>query len=106
MNHLSTIAASSDKVRLWADRDPILSQVKKYLRSSWPQKNLKKEFKPCSFRVKEFSLLEGCILWGARVVVLPQGLKLVQEELHETHTGVSKMKAFGKKLCVVVRNGC
>ena len=55
VNHLSTTAANSDKVRLWTDRDPILSQVKKYLRSGWPQKNLKKEFKPYSFRVKELS---------------------------------------------------
>ena len=59
MNHLSNTAASSDKVRLWIDRDPILSQVKKYLRSGWPQKNLKKEIKPYSLRVKEHS-----VCWG------------------------------------------
>ena len=100
VNHLSTTAASSeassDKVRLWTDRDPTLSQVKKYLRSGWPQKNLKKEFKLYSFRMKEFSLLEGCILWGARVVVPPQGRKLVLVKLHETHTGVSKIKALAR----------
>ena len=105
MNHLSTTAASSDMVGLWTDRDPILSQVKNYLRSGWPQKNLRKEFKPYSFRVKELSLLEGCILWGATVVVPPQGRKLVLEELHETHTVVSKMKTLTRS-CVVARNGC
>ena len=46
--------------------------------------------------MKELSLLEGCILWGARVVIPPQGRKLVLEELHETHTGVSKMKALAR----------
>ena len=35
-------------------------------------------------------------MWGARVVIPPQGRKLVLEELHETHTGVSKMKALAR----------
>ena len=41
-------------------------------------------------------MLEGCILWGARVVIPPQGRKLVLEELHETPTGVSKLKALAR----------
>ena len=46
--------------------------------------------------MKELSLLEGHILWGARIVISPQGHKLLLEELHETHTGVSKLKALAR----------
>ena len=35
-------------------------------------------------------------MWGARVVVLLQGGKLLLDELHETHPGVSKMKALAR----------
>ena len=44
--------------------------------------------------MKELSLHEGYILWG--LAVPPQVYKLVLEELHETHTGVNKMKALAK----------
>ena len=57
---------------------------------------MKKEFKPFSFKMKELSLLEGYALWGAGAVVQPQGHKLVLEELHETHTVVSKMKTLAR----------
>jgi len=32
------------------------------------------------------------VLWGSRVIVLPQEQPQVLEELHEAHTGISKMK--------------
>lgn len=45
-------------------------------------------------RSKELSVLDGCLLWGARVVSPPPGRGMVLEELHETHMGMSKMKAL------------
>ena len=38
--------------------------------------------------------MDGCILWGAQVVVPPPGCKAMLEELHETHLGANKMKAL------------
>ena len=35
-------------------------------------------------------------MWGARVIVPPQGHTAALEELHETHPGVSKMKALAR----------
>jgi len=35
-------------------------------------------------------LIDGCILWGTRVFVPPQGRKSVLQELHDTHLGASK----------------
>ena len=40
--------------------------------------------------------MDGCILWGAQVVVPPPGRKAVLEELHETHLGANKMKALAR----------
>ena len=42
------------------------------------------------------SLLNGCVLWGARVIAPPQGRQAVLEELHDTHPRVSKMKALAR----------
>ncbi len=69
--------------------------MRQYLRQGWPT-DLEDHFKPYNFRQNELSLLNDCVLWGARVVIPPPGRKLVLEELHETHLGVSKMKALAR----------
>ena len=39
------------------------------------------------------SVWDGCILWGSRMVIPPQGRELVLQELHETHP---KMKSLAR----------
>ena len=62
----------------------------------WPETDLSPEFKPYRSRRQELSILDGCVLWGSRVVVPPQGRKAALDELHETHPGSSKMKALAR----------
>ena len=45
-------------------------------------------------RKEELSLQDGCILWGARVIVPEPGRRAVIEEVHAGHQGISKMKAL------------
>ena len=40
--------------------------------------------------------MDGCILWGNRVVVPLPGRKGVLDELHETHPGASRMKGLAR----------
>ena len=42
------------------------------------------------------SLIDGSVLWGTRVIVLPQGCKAILNELHETHPGASCMKSLAR----------
>ena len=41
-------------------------------------------------------MLDGCVLWGARVVVPPPGRQQVVQELHKTHPGIARMKGFAR----------
>ena len=36
------------------------------------------------------------LMWGARVIVPPKGRDMLLKELHETHPGIVKMKAFAR----------
>ena len=94
LNHLDATTISSSHIRRWTDKDPTLSRVRQYILQGWPTTQLGEEYKPFKSRKSELSVLDGCILWGARVVVPPPGQKSVLEELHETHLGASKMKAL------------
>jgi hypothetical protein len=44
----------------------------------------------------EFSLYEGCVLWGTRVVVPKPGRAAVLAELHKGHPGMVRMKGLGR----------
>ena len=85
MNELSQSPTLATDIRRWT---PILSQV---LRATgkreihnWPYYN----------RCHELSVVDGCILWGNRVVIPKPGREKVIEALHETHPGIMKMKNY------------
>ena len=71
--HLETTPMKVNNIREWTTRDPVCSKVKRYILQGWPA-HLKREeenLKPYYRRRNELSV-EGCILWGQRVVVPPQ----------------------------------
>ena len=45
-------------------------------------------------------MLDGCVLWGARVVVPPPGRERVIRELCEVHPGIARMKSLARS-CVL-----
>ena len=96
IDHLSATSVNAENIREWTSKDSILSQVKRYTLLGWPDAPQGEEFKPYQSRAHELSVLNGCVLWGSRVVVPPQGPKAVLQELHETHPGASRMKSLAR----------
>ena len=64
-------------------RDPILSQVVKYVQQGRPNYNSDEALKPYFSRKDELSVQDGCLLWGNRVVIPPKERARVVEELHD-----------------------
>ena len=73
---------------------PLLSQVRSLILEGWPEGLKSDELHPYYLKRSELSVLNGCILWGSRVVIPPQGRERVVEELHATHPGIVKMKSL------------
>lgn len=61
----------------------------------WPD-GVEQSLLPFQRKKNELSVLNGCLLRGARVVVPPPCRNSVLSELHETHAGCSKMKALAR----------
>ena len=95
-DHLSTTTFSAAYIKRWTDADPVLSRVQKFCLQGWTQNNLGPEFKPYVTRKPKFSVLDGCVLWGPRVVIPPKGRTQVLDELHDSHTRISKMKMLAR----------
>ena len=84
---LSTSPVHAAQIRSWANKDPLLSRVRENVRYGWPTAT-EAAMGPYQIRAQELSVQDGCLLWGSRVVVPPQGRELVIKLLHECHPGI------------------
>ena len=61
------------------------------LQKGWPSQ-INNVLKPYRIRQTELSVEEGCIMWGARVVI-PKKLQVtILQMLHEGHVGMVRVK--------------
>ena len=96
MEHMEGTPVHSGKIKEWTKRDPVLSQVLRFTLQGWPTTNSSVELNPFFSKKTELSVEDGCVLWGARVVVPPQGRSKILTELHEAYPGESRMKALAR----------
>ena len=95
---LETTPVSADQIKHWTARDPLLSQVLNYVMKGWPEElgPEQKPLQPYWSRRTELSALDGCLLWGTRVVVPLPGRQALKLELHEGHPGICRMKSLAR----------
>ncbi len=68
--HLQDSPVSAEQIRRQTEKDPVLAPVVQFLKQGWPTAMEKNSpIMPFFQRNTELSLYEGCVLWGARVVV-------------------------------------
>lgn len=83
------------QVRQWTAKDKELSQVHQWCLKGWPRE-VDTSYRPYSQRRLELSVKDGCVLWGARVVIPMRGRKAILKQLHHTHPGISRMKGLAR----------
>ena len=83
---LATAPLSAAQICIQTERNPILSKVKHYEQLGWPvEVGSTPELLPFSRRKDEFSLQDGCILWGTQVIVPTTLCAQVMNKLHEAY---------------------
>lgn len=90
---------TSAMVRLSTERDPTLSTVLRYTRDGWPEdddRSTSPELSAYRTKQSEFSIQDGCLLWGARVVIPARLREKILQMLHEGHLGESHTKSFAR----------
>lgn len=98
MASLNSTLVKPEQIKSWTDEDPLLSRVRDMVLFGWPSQSESKDesLRPYFTRKQELSFDNGCILWGTRVIVPPQGRQDILNQLHSTHIGISRMKSFGR----------
>ena len=95
MEHLDDSPVTARHIRVWSRRDVVLSKVLQFVERGWPS-DVDKSLSAYSSKRNELSVYQGCMMWGSRVVILPQGRSTVLQELHEGHPGMTKMKSLAR----------
>ena len=94
-NHLSDHLATASQIKTWTEKDPVLSRVHHFILHGWPNTVTETTKLPYSNWREKLSVVDGCILTGCRVVVIPPpGRELILEQLHDTHPGITRMKSL------------
>ena len=96
LKSLEEAPVTSKQIKCWTSKDPTLSQVLSCVQQGWPSVCPQEELKPFWNRKTELSSLDGCILWGSRVVIPKYGHEQLLQDLHDGHPGISKMKALAR----------
>ena len=92
---LHSLPVTAEHIKKWTNQDSTLSRVRTMIQQGWQFTN-DADFKPYMRRREELSVYDGCVLWGSRVVVPPQGHTKIIKELHEGHPGSTRMKALAR----------
>ena len=88
---------SVNQIKTWTRRDAVLSRVCEFVMTGFPVEiPTTSPLRPYWLRRYELSVEDGVLLWGNRVVMPSPGQSAVLSELHETHPGVSRMKALAR----------
>ena len=95
VEHLLDAPVKAHEIRTWTRRDPLLSRVKQFIQSGWPA-TVESQLRPYWTRRCELTVLDGCIVWGSRVVVPSPGRQRVLQQLHEGHPGMARMKGLAR----------
>ena len=95
LEQLEKLPVTATQIAWWTTNDPVLSQVRTWVRKDWPQK-VAEDVSPYKIRSQELSVEADCIVWGTRVVIPPAGQTRILTELHEAHPGTARIKGLAK----------
>ena len=95
ISQIYALPVTSVSIQSCSRKDPLLSRVIRFTRSGWPS-TVAEELKPYHQRRHELTIEAGCLLWGIRVVIPKHLQRVVLQELHLSHPGVSRMKSIAR----------
>lgn len=96
VHQLSTSIVTAQQIKHWTERDPLLSRVRRLVSAGWTVQEPDSHLQPFHNRRHELSIVDGCILWGSRVIIPQERREVILQQLHECHPGVTRMKSLAR----------
>ena len=90
MDHQNESPVTAEHISAWTRCDPSLSAVLQAVKQGWPGQCPPELAAFTKFK-SELSAHGGCILWGSRVVIPPQGRKAILQQAHQMGSADSQV---------------
>jgi len=88
---------TANRIREATRGEPVLSRVFYFVLHGWPaEESTPEELWFCGAKREEFTVEDGCLLRGTRVVIASRYLQKVLSELHLNHPGMVRMKSLAR----------
>ena len=84
ISQLASLPVTAAKVQQASRTDPDIAKVLRYTQFVWPS-DVERDRHPYWMRRYEFTVQEGCLLWGIRVVIPSKLQTELLAELHQEH---------------------
>nr|CAD2161106.1 unnamed protein product [Meloidogyne enterolobii] len=94
---LEEIPIDSSRIKFETGKDQVLSEVMENISKAWPKKVDNSELKFWSERRQNLQIVEGCLMFANKVVIPKSLRKEILETLHETHSGIVRMKNLARE---------
>lgn len=93
---IRALPVTADMIQEETNEDPLLSDVIKYLKTTWPTEIVDELLKILYNRRESLCEKDGCLLFNDRVVI-PLSLQTkVLRQLHVAHLGMVRMKSLAR----------
>ncbi|UYV84238.1 K02A2.6-like, partial [Cordylochernes scorpioides] len=95
LSFVEELPITAEEIAMETEKDEVLSLAKFYTQQGWPEK-VADHLRPYFQRKLELTVDGECLVWGMRVVIPPSLRIKMLNCLHETHSGMNKMKAVAR----------
>ncbi|UYV63174.1 K02A2.6-like, partial [Cordylochernes scorpioides] len=95
LSYVEELPITAEEIATKTEKDEVLSLAKFYTQQGWPEK-VADHLRPYFQRKLELTVDGECLVWGMRVVIPPSLRIKMLNCLHETHSGMNKMKAVAR----------
>ncbi|UYV61570.1 K02A2.6-like, partial [Cordylochernes scorpioides] len=95
LSYVEELPITAEEIATETEKDEVLSLAIFYTQQGWPEK-VADHLRPYFQRKLELTVDGECLVWGMRVVIPPSLRIKMLNCLHETHSGMNKMKAVAR----------
>ena len=92
IGQIQALPNTVNKIKKGTTCNDVLNKVFTYIWDGWPQQ-VEKDSQPCNTCQTETNIEGGCLMWCLRVIAHKALQPAMLKSLHETHPGISQMKA-------------
>ncbi|XP_037928832.1 uncharacterized protein K02A2.6-like [Teleopsis dalmanni] len=95
-NSLDKLPLTSKMITYEPAKDKVLAKILEYVTEGWPSNCNISELKAYFNRKNDICIVDGCLMFGQRIIILQIFRKRILKEIHRGHQGIGRTKAIAR----------